>query len=390
MNDCTSSSHRVHLPEYPDILHAYKRIRTSIHKTPVLTSETYNQRFGSSLFFKCENFQKSGSFKFRGAMNALLQLTEDEILRGVATHSSGNHGQAVAKAAKIRGCRSVVVMPENAPTVKVDAVKNYGGEVLFCKPTLESRENTLQQLIEREGLVVIHPFADPRVIAGQGTVALELMLEVPDLDLILMPIGGGGLISGCSLASHNSTNLLREVLVMEDELIAGYEPDDGDGSDSEHKPDTEHEPHREHEPNTEYESNTGISSQSNNCNPGIRIIGTEPEMANDAFRSFHSGVYTTTGNQYTIADGLRATIGRINYEMIQRYVSDIISVKESAIIREMKTFWERMNLIIEPSCAVPLAALPSLGDKIRNKRVGIIITGGNLDLNHLPWMGQNK
>ena len=366
MNDNAPSSPRIHLPEYPDILDAYKRIRKSIHKTPVLTSETYNQRFESSLFFKCENFQKSGSFKFRGALNTVLQLGEDEIQRGVATHSSGNHGQAVAKAAKTRGCRSVVVMPENAPKVKVEAVKNYGGEVVFCKPTLESREVTLQELVEREGLVVIHPFADPRVIAGQGTTALELMLEVPDLDLMIMPIGGGGLISGCSLAAYNRSNILRDAVFKED------------------LPNTEDLPNVEHLPNP------GKTSQTGKSNPGIRIIGTEPKMADDASRSFHFGIYTTTGNRHTIADGLRATIGRINYDMIRRYVNDIVTVKESAIIHEMKTFWERMNLIIEPSCAVPLAALPLLGDEIRNKRVGVIITGGNLDLNHLPWMQESE
>lgn len=328
----------MNIPVYQDIAEAFERIQAVIHQTPVLTSETYNRRFQSSLFFKCENFQKSGSFKFRGASNTLLQLSEEEVRRGVATHSSGNHGQAVAKAARVRGCRAVIVMPKNAPDVKVRAVREYGGEVIFCEPTLESREQTLRALIEREELVVVHPFADPRVIAGQGTAAVELMREVPDLDLILTPVGGGGLISGCAIAVAHSREMGCDRSV----------------------------PHP------------------------IEVIGCEPEMADDACRSFQSGLYTVEGNRPTIADGLRATIGEINFEIIRTYVSDMVSVSESSIVEEMKFFWERMNLIIEPSCAVPLAALRLLGDVIGGKRVGVIITGGNLDLDGLPWMQERE
>ena len=345
---------KLRIPSHREILEAHDRIADIIHQTPVIRSAWFDRQTGAELFFKCENDQKTGSFKFRGACNAVLSLSDKDAARGVATHSSGNHGQAVAAAAKIRGIKAVVVMPENAPAVKVQAVKEYGGDVIFCRPTLESREQELQKVILERNLNFIHPYTNSNVICGQATTAIELMQQVPGLDYLLVPVGGGGLISGCALAVHYAANVHSH----------GVE---------------------NHNPDHRSDSNPARSKLVQG-EPGPLIIGTEPENADDAARSFHSGVHQTHGNRETIADGLRAVIGPINFTIISRHVSDMITVSEQDMISGMRHFWERTKRIIEPSCAVPLAALPALQERIRGKRVGVIITGGNVDLNRLPWL----
>lgn len=311
-------------PSLNDILKAARRIEPYAHKTPVFTSRYYNQLTGGEVFFKCENFQRVGAFKFRGACNAVFKLSDEEAKQGVATHSSGNHAQALSLAAKLRGISAHIVMPENAPEVKKKAVKGYGAEITFCEPTLEARETTLDKVIAQTGASFIHPYNNHDIIAGQGTSALELLEEIPDLDLILAPVGGGGLLSGTAIAAKQT-------------------------------------------------------------NPEIQVIGCEPELADDAYRSIKSGKLIKINQTDTVADGLRTSLGDLTFDIILKYVDDIVTVSETSIIRDMQTFWERMNMIIETSCAVPVSAIVDKKIKTGGKKVGVLITGGNVDLDKLPW-----
>jgi threonine dehydratase len=311
-------------PTLEDIREAQGRIRPFIHHTPVLTSTAVNDMCGAQLFFKCENFQKGGAFKARGACHAVFSLGKKEARKGVATHSSGNHAAALALAARWRGILAYVVMPENAALIKRAAAATYGAEIFFCKPTLEAREYTLQRVVESTGAVFIHPYNDLRIIAGQGTAALELCEEIPELDVVLAPVGGGGLLSGTAIAV------------------------------------------------------TSIS-------PGTAVIGAEPEQADDAYRSLQKGEIVPAANSDTIADGLRTSLGSLTFPIIKRHVKEIITVSEEAIVKAMRHIWERMKIIVEPSAAVPLGAVLSRGKDLKGKRIGIILSGGNVDLGHLPW-----
>lgn len=306
------------LPDFNDVLAAADRIQGLAHRTPVLTSAYFNERTGAELFFKCENFQKVGAFKFRGACNAVRALGPEELRRGIVTHSSGNHGQAVALAARLSGTRAVVVMPENSARVKVDAVRDYGAEVVLCAPNTPARMAAVQELIEHHGYCEIPPYDHAGVIAGQGTAALELLSDHPDLDLILAPVGGGGLIAGTAIAARHS-------------------------------------------------------------NPGIRVIAAEPANADDAARSFRSGRLEPAAGSQTIADGLRATLGVLNFAIIQRHVDDIVTISERSIVETTLAVWQRMKIVIEPSCSLPLAALLDGLVEPKGKRIGIILTGGNVD-----------
>ena len=313
------------LPTLADVREAPERIRPFARRTPVLTASSLDALFGVKLFFKCENFQRVGAFKFRGACNAVQSLSPSEAARGVATHSSGNHGAALALAARLRGAPCTVVVPRNAPTVKRAAVAGYGADVVLCEPTLEARERTLAEAVAESGQVVVHPYDDARVIAGQGTAALELIEEVPDLDALLVPVGGGGLASGTALAVRGSS-------------------------------------------------------------PGTRVVAVEPQGADDAYRSFHSGERLPSVAPDTIADGLLTSLGVRNFELVRRHVDDIVRVSEGAIVRAMRLVWERMKIVVEPSGAVPLAALlDGAVEGLAGQRVGIILSGGNVDLDRLPW-----
>jgi threonine dehydratase len=308
---------------FDDIQQAAKRIQPYIHRTPVLTNESLNAQVGAQVFLKCENLQKIGAFKFRGAANAVYSLTDEEAKHGVCAHSSGNHAQAVALAARMRGIPAHIVIPNNAPSVKKNAVAGYGGQITFCEPTLEARETTLDKIRLDTGATMVHPFNDERVIAGQGTAALELLEEVPDLDVIMTPVGGGGLISGTSIAA----------LGMKE----------------------------------------------------IRVIGGEPEMANDAFRSLQAGSIQPSVNPQSIADGLLSALGTITFPIIQKNVEQIVTVSEAGMIAAMKFVWERAKIIIEPSAAVPLAVLWEKKIDLRGLKIGVILSGGNVDLEKLPW-----
>jgi threonine dehydratase len=314
----------VQAPGWTDIERAAGRIRGLAHRTPVLTSQYFNRLSGGELFFKCENFQRVGAFKFRGACNAIAALSSEQGRRGIITHSAGNHGQAVALAARMNGYRAVVVMPDNSARVKVEAVREYGAEVVLCPPGTPSREAAVAELVERHGHVFIPPYDHPDIIAGQGTAAMELLEQVDGLDVILAPVGGGGLISGTAIAARRLA-------------------------------------------------------------PGISVIGAEPENADDAARSFRSGKLEPASQAETIADGLRTTLGRLNFAVIREMVDDIVTVPEEAIVRDMRAVWERMKIVIEPSCAVPLSALTEGRVDVRGRRVGIILSGGNVDLDALPW-----
>jgi threonine dehydratase len=311
-------------PTYPDILKAHEVIKSIASRTPVLTSQQVNDRTQAQVFFKCENFQKVGAFKFRGGCHAVMSLSEEDAQRGVATHSSGNHAQAIALSAKLRGIKAFIVMPENSPRVKIEAVQHYGAEITFCKPKLGARESTLQEVVDKTGATFIHPYNDARVIAGQGTCAVELLNDHPDLDFLLTPVGGGGLLSDCAIAARA-------------------------------------------------------------INPHIKVIGTEPEIADDAYRSFNAGTIQPVRSTATIADGLRTSLGELTFQIIQHHVDNIVTVSEHSIIEAMRLIWERMKIIIEPSCAVPLAAIMEEKIDVKNKNVGIVITGGNVDLGNLPW-----
>lgn len=312
------------IPAYDDVLSAANRIYLHAHITPVITSNWFDQQTGAKLFFKCENLQKAGSFKFRGACNTVFSLSDEDARKGVATHSSGNHGQAVALAAKLRGIKAHVVMPQYAPKLKLNAVKGYGAQITRCENSMESRQSVLNDVVDNTGAIFIHPYNDARVIAGQGTSAKELLEEHPDLDMIITPIGGGGLLSGTAIVAKNH--------------------------------------HRT-----------------------VRVIGTEPENVDDAYRSFNAGKHIIDGNGETVADGLRATLGSLNFRVIKEGVDQIVTVSEQSIIDAMRTFWERTKLIIEPSCAVPIAAVLQNKIDVAGKKAGIILTGGNLDLDKLPW-----
>ena len=313
------------LPTIDDINAAAKRIKGLVHETPLLSCETIDDLFQAEILFKCENFQKVGAFKSRGACNAVFSLPQEQVSRGVGTHSSGNHAQALARAASLRNTMAYIVMPDTAPRVKVEAVKHYGGKITFCKPTLESREQTLNEIIKETGAVEIHPYNDYRIIAGQATAALEIFKETGELDIIMAPVGGGGLLSGTALA-------------------------------------------------TRYIS------------PETRVIAAEPAMADDACRSFHEGKFIPSENPRTIADGLLTSLGTLTYPIIREYVDDILTVSENSIVEAMRLIWERMKIIIEPSAAVPLGSLLEKKLDIKNKRVAIILSGGNVNLDKLPWI----
>jgi threonine dehydratase len=306
------------------IAEAADRIKFYIHRTPVLSSSLINEIIGAEIHFKCENFQKAGAFKGRGAHNVLFSLSDSEIRNGVITHSSGNHAGALALAAKTRGTQAYIVMPETAPAVKVAAVKAYGGLITFCKPTLEARESTLKEVQQKHLPVEVHPYNDERIIAGQATAAREFFEEHPDLDILLAPVGGGGLLSGTALSAKYFS-------------------------------------------------------------PSTQVIAAEPKGADDAYRSFTSGKFVPSQNPQTIADGLLTSLGSITFPIIKDLVSDILTVEEASIVKAMKLIWERMKIIVEPSSAVPLAAILENPSRFRGKKTGIILSGGNVDLNRLPW-----
>jgi threonine dehydratase len=312
------------IPTIKEIRRAAERIAPYAHRTPVLTCHALDEMYGASLFFKCENFQKVGAFKFRGACNTVFSLSDDEARRGVATHSSGNHGAAVALAASLRKIPAYVVMPENSPAVKKAAVAEYGAEITFCQPTQQAREETAARIIADTGATFIHPYNDYRVIAGQGTAALELCEEICDLDMILVPVGGGGLLSGTLLA------------------VAAI-------------------------------------------SPATAVIAAEPENADDAYRSLKAGEILPSVNPQTIADGLRTSLGEKTFAIIRQYVQEIVTVSEDAIVEAMRHIWERMKIIIEPSSAVPFATIVSGKLHVAGERVGMILSGGNVDVTKLPW-----
>lgn len=307
-----------------DIRTAAERIKPYIHRTPVMTNESLNQKVGAQVFMKCENLQKVGAFKFRGASNAVWSLTDEEAARGVVTHSSGNHAQALALAAKMRGIPAYIVMPSNAPQVKKNAVAGYGGQITFCEPTLAARESTMEGIRQSTGASVVHPYDNERVIAGQGTAVLELLQDVSDLDVVIAPVGGGGLLSGTSVAATETKK-------------------------------------------------------------GIRVIAAEPEMADDAFRSLKAGKIIPSMNPKTVADGLLTSLGDMTFPIIQERVEQIVTVSEAGIIDAMKFVWERAKIVIEPSAATVLAVLWEKEIDLSGLKVGVILSGGNVDLEKLPW-----
>lgn len=311
-------------PGHNEILKARRTIAPYAHKTAILTCQTLDALFGIRLFFKCENFQKAGAFKFRGAINALLSLDRKHLAYGVATHSSGNHAQALALAARTIGAKAYIVMPENASKVKVDAVRSYGGDITFCKPTLEARESNLEMVLDKTSAVEIHPYNDYRIIAGQSTVAAEIIESLDDMDAIIAPVGGGGLLSGTILSSR---------------LFS----------------------------------------------PTTKIYGAEPAMANDAWQSFKSQSFVASNNPKTIADGLRTSLGSLTFPIIMKGAEDILTASEETIISAMKLIWERMKIVVEPSAAVPLAVIMEQPARFSGKKVALIVSGGNTDLDNLPW-----
>ncbi len=316
---------KIAFPSLSDIEAAAERIAKWAHRTPVMTSSAIDAIAGCRLFFKCENFQKVGAFKFRGASNTVLSFSDEEAAAGVATHSSGNHAQALALAASLRGIPAHIVMPSNAPLIKKTAVAGYGARIVECEPTLEARETTLDAVISETGAEFVHPYNDVRVITGQATAARELIQDIPDLDILMTPVGGGGLLSGSSLSAHY-------------------------------------------------------------LSPDTQVIAAEPEGADDALRSFRAGYIIPSKDPCTIADGLLTSLGDKTFAIIRQHVQDIVSVPDEATIRAMRLIWERMNIIVEPSAAVPLAAILERRIDSDGKRVGIILSGGNMDLDRLPWM----
>jgi threonine dehydratase len=314
-----------HIPTYEDVKEAHKRIKPYIHRTPVLTSSYFNELTGAELFFKCENFQKAGAFKVRGASNAVFGLSDEKAKIGVATHSSGNHALSLSYAAGRRGIPCTVVMPRTAPQAKKDAVMGYGGKIVECEPSTSSREAVFAEVVAESGAEFVHPYNDPRVIAGQGTCSRELMHQVEELDAVIAPIGGGGMVSGtcCTLSK-----------------IA----------------------------------------------PWVEIYAAEPEQADDAYRSFKAGHIIADDAPDTIADGLKVPLKDLTWHFVSNYVTDILTASEQEIIDAMKLTWQRMKIVMEPSCAVPLATILKNKEIFAGKRVGVIITGGNVDMNKLPWI----
>lgn len=312
-------------PNKADIALTHERIGSLIHRTPVLTSTSLNAMSGAELYFKCENFQKIGAFKMRGGASAALRLSPEELSKGLATHSSGNHAQAVARAAQYLGAPAYIVMPKNAPTPKIAATRGYGAEVIFCEPTPEAREQALAELVQRTGATFIHPYNDWHVIAGQATAAKELIEDAGvKLDIVMAPVGGGGLLSGTALAVHYFS-------------------------------------------------------------AGTRTFGAEPLRVNDAWRSMQSGRIEKNDTTDTIADGLRTPLAEKTFNIITQHVDDILTVSEEAIIEAMKLIYERLKIVIEPSCAVPFAAVMTYPERFQGKKTGLILTGGNVDLSQLPF-----
>ncbi len=311
-------------PTRQEIKEAHVRIKNCIHKTPILTSSSINKILNSSLFFKCENFQRVGAFKMRGASNVVQSLSEEELTKGVATHSSGNHGAAVSLAAKTRNSKAYIVMPRTAPQIKQNAVKGYGAEVILCEPTLKAREDTLKQVVAKTGAYFIHPYNDIVIVTGQATAAKELFEEIGDLDFIIPPVGGGGLASGTGLSTFYFS-------------------------------------------------------------PNTKVIGAEPKGADDAFRSIRDNKIYPSINPQTIADGLLTQLGEVTFNIIKKHVNEIITVEETSIVKAMRMIWERMKIIVEPSAAVTLAVVLENQKKFENKKVGLILSGGNVDLDKLPW-----
>jgi threonine dehydratase len=313
------------IPTYEDMLAAHERIKPYIHRTPVLTSSFLNDLTGAELFFKCENFQKAGAFKVRGASNAVFGLSDEMAARGVATHSSGNHALSLSYAAGRRGIPCHVVMPRTAPQAKKDAVRGYGGIITECEPSTTSREAVFAEVQAETGAEFVHPYNDPRVIAGQGTCSKELMEQTDGLDAVIAPIGGGGMVSGCCLTLSTLA-------------------------------------------------------------PEVAIYAAEPEQADDAYRSFKAGHIIADDAPETIADGLKVPLKENTWHFVSHHVTDILTTSEQEIIDAMKLTWARMKIVMEASCAPPLAAILKNPDVFRGKRVGVIITGGNVDLDKLPWM----
>ena len=312
-------------PSLAEIESAAQRIAPHVHRTPVLTCASLDERAGTRLFFKCENLQKGGAFKFRGACNAVLSLSDAELERGVTTHSSGNHGAALALAASRRGTRAVVVTPRNSAAVKKAAMRHYGADLVECEPDDASRQDTVDRVQDEHGMVFVSPYDDERIICGQGTAALELLEQAPDLDLVLAPVGGGGLLSGTAIAVKETR-------------------------------------------------------------PTASVVGVEPRAADDTWRSFESGrIVRAATAPDTIADGLRTGVGELTFPIIQSRVDRIVTVSEDAIVAAMRAVWERMKIVVEPSAAVPLAAVLDGGLDVRGRHTGIILSGGNVDLDRLPW-----
>ncbi|MCH9651044.1 MAG: pyridoxal-phosphate dependent enzyme [Deltaproteobacteria bacterium] len=311
-------------PRKEHLEQARLRIAPYVHRTPVFTSSYFDHRLGAKVFFKCENFQKVGAFKIRGATNAVFSLEEAEIERGVVAHSSGNHAQALALAARTRGAHAIIVMPRTAPAVKLAAVRDYGAEIRLCEPTLAAREAETAKVMEETGAVLVHPSDDSRIIAGQASAASELFEEEPNLDLLLGPVGGGGLLSGIALAAHFQSS-------------------------------------------------------------STQVIAGEPAGADDAYRSLQAGELIPSVQPKSIADGLLSSLSPLTFSILKQHVAEVVPVSEEGIVEAMKTVWERMKILIEPSAAVPVAAL--LGGKltVSGKRVGVILSGGNVDLENLPW-----
>jgi threonine dehydratase len=307
-----------------DITEAHTRIASYIYNTPILTSSLINEIAGCDLYFKCENFQRIGAFKMRGAANAVLQLSDTQKANGVTTHSSGNHAQALAKMAQVAGIKATIVMPKTAPQVKVNAVKQYGASIVFCEPTLQARETAMQHIVDKTGATFIPPYNHEHIITGQATAAKELITEQPDLAYLITPVGGGGLLAGTALSAHYFS-------------------------------------------------------------PHTQIIGAEPDGADDAYQSFKQKILVPSIQPNTIADGLLTSLGPINFEIIKQHVSDILCVSDEEIKVAMRLIWERMKIIIEPSSAVALAVVLKKPALFKNKQVGIIISGGNVDLGKLPF-----
>ena len=319
-----ASAADLYIPTYDDVLAAHERVRPYIHRTPILTSRFINELTGAELFFKCENLQKAGAFKARGASNAVFSLTDEQAAKGVATHSSGNHGTCLSYAAGRRGIPCTVVMPRTAPQAKKDAVKGYGGRVVECEPSTSSREAVFAEVVAESGAEFVHPYNDWRVIAGQATCSAELIEQVEGLDAVVAPIGGGGMISGTCLTLSNLA-------------------------------------------------------------PKTRIYAAEPLNADDAARSFRAGRIIADDAPNTVADGLKVPLKELTWHFVRNNVSGILTATEDEIVEAMKLIWKRMKIVMEPSSAVPLATILKIRDLFAGKRVGLIITGGNVDLDKLPW-----